>query len=107
VAADCRAGRVDGVVAASDLLAAGALQAFLAEGLAVPGDVAVVGYDDNRAAWDLPVPLTTVAQPGTEMGRHGARLVVAEARDAAQHRHEAVVLRPHLLVRASTPALPA
>jgi hypothetical protein len=41
------------------------------------------------------------------MGRHGARLVVAEARDAAQHRHEAVVLRPHLLVRASTPALPA
>ena len=99
-----RAGRVDGVVAASDLLAAGALQEFLAAGLAVPGDVAVVGYDDNRAAWDLPVPLTTVAQPGEELGRRGARLLIDEARGAADHRHEAVVLRPHLVVRASTPS---
>jgi len=101
---EIRAGRVDGVVAASDLLAAGAMQVFLAAGLAVPDDVAVIGYDDNRAAWDLPVPLTTVAQPGEEMGRHGARLLVEEARGAAGHRHEAVVLTPHLLVRASTRA---
>jgi LacI family transcriptional regulator len=103
LAAEVRAGRVDGVVAASDLLAAGIVQAFLADGIAVPGDVAVTGYDDNRAAWDLPITLTTVAQPGERLGREGARLVVDEAFGGVAHRHEAVVLRPHLVVRDSAP----
>ncbi|KQT98328.1 LacI family DNA-binding transcriptional regulator [Sanguibacter sp. Leaf3] len=100
--ADVRAGRVDGIVAASDLLAAGIVQVLLAEGISVPSDVAVVGYDNNQAVWDLPVPLTTVAQPGEEMGRRGARLVIDEARTAG-HVHQAVLLQPHLVVRASAP----
>ena len=99
---DVRAGRVDGIVAASDLLAAGALEVLLRAGAAVPDDVALVGYDDNLAAHDVPVPLTTVAQPGAEMGRRGARLVMDEARHPGTHRHEAVVLQPTLVVRASS-----
>jgi LacI family transcriptional regulator len=102
LAAEVRAGRVDGVVAASDLLAAGLVQAFLAEGIAVPGDVAVIGYDNNQAAWDLPVPLSTVAQPGEQMGREAARLVMDEAH-GADHHHEALLLEPHLILRSSTP----
>jgi LacI family transcriptional regulator len=102
LAADVRAGRVDGVVAASDLLAAGLLLALRAEGIAVPDDVAVIGYDNNQAVWDLPVPLTTVAQPGEQMGREAARLVLDEAGNPAHH-HEAVVLTPHVVPRASAP----
>jgi LacI family transcriptional regulator len=101
--AEVRAGRVDGIVAASDLLAAGIVQAFLAKGVSVPSDVAVVGYDNNQAVWDLPVPLTTVAQPAHELGRSGARLVIDEARTPG-HQHQALLLRPHLVVRASAPA---
>ncbi|MGF0118639.1 LacI family DNA-binding transcriptional regulator [Promicromonospora sp. Marseille-Q5078] len=99
---DVRAGRVDGIFAASDLMAAGILEVLLRSGVAVPDDVALVGYDDNLAARDVPVPLTTVAQPGAEMGRRGARLVIDEARSPGTHRHEAVVLQPTLVVRAST-----
>lgn len=104
LAPDVRSGRIDGIVAASDLLAAGVLQALSADGIHIPADVAVVGYDNNQAAWDLPVPLTTIDQPGARMGQYGTRLLIAEARDAAAHRHQAVVLQPRLLVRASAPA---
>jgi LacI family transcriptional regulator len=99
---DVRAGRVDGVVAATDLLAAGILQAFSTAGIDVPGDVGVVGYDNNQAAWDSPIPITTIAQPGEDMGRAGAELVLEEARGGSEHRHRAVVLEPSLVVRAST-----
>ncbi|MWB98877.1 LacI family DNA-binding transcriptional regulator [Agromyces seonyuensis] len=96
------AGEIDGVVAASDLLAAGIVQA-LAEtpGIRVPEDVGVIGYDNNQAAWDAPVPLSTVAQPGEALGETGVRLLVAESDDPT-HRHQAVRLDPTVVVRRST-----
>ena len=100
---DVRAGLVDGVVAATDLLAAGIVQALASTpDVRVPDDVAVVGYDNNQAAWDSPIPITTVAQPGEEMGREGMRLVIQEGHTADGHEHEAVVLAPSLVVRASS-----
>lgn len=52
---------VDAVVAGNDLLALGALSALLAHGVDVPGEVAVVGWDDiPEAAWSRP-SLTTIA----------------------------------------------
>ena len=97
-----RAGEVDGIVAASDLLAVGLLEVLLPAGVAVPGDVGIVGYDDNLAAHDAAVPLTTVAQTGGRMGAEGARLVIAEATEGVEHRHEAVLLTPSLVVRSSS-----
>ncbi|HET6560394.1 MAG TPA: LacI family DNA-binding transcriptional regulator [Marmoricola sp.] len=95
--------RPDGIVAAADLLALGMIQAVLAETeLRFPEDLSLIGYDDNRAAWDSVVPITTMAQPGTEMGRVGARLLIEEIRSGRTHRHEHVVLEPTLLVRESS-----
>lgn len=54
--------RFDALFAASDLIALGAMHALARHGLAVPGDVAVVGFDDIPAASIAAVPLTTVAQ---------------------------------------------
>jgi len=59
--------RPTAVFASSDLLAAGALRAAHDLGLAVPGDVAVVGFDDGDLAEAL--DLTTVRQPLEESGR--------------------------------------
>lgn len=59
----------DAVVAASDLIALGALRALAEAGLAVPGDVALVGFDDIPAAASARPPLTTVAQDTTLAGR--------------------------------------
>jgi DNA-binding LacI/PurR family transcriptional regulator len=67
---------VDGVFAANDNMAAGALRTLRAAGRAVPADVAVVGFDDLTVALVADPPLTTVHQPITALGREMARMLV-------------------------------
>ena len=64
----------DALFAASDLAAIGAMKALQERGLRVPGDVAVVGFDDLAAAGYASPPLTTVAQDA-----RGAGLALVEA----------------------------
>lgn len=52
----------DGVFAASDLLAMGAIRALTESSLSVPGDVSVIGYDDTPGAASFVPPLTSVHQ---------------------------------------------
>jgi DNA-binding LacI/PurR family transcriptional regulator len=59
----------DGVVAASDLIALGAIRALGRFGRAVPGDVSVVGYDDMLLSRLSTPALTTVRQDTREAGR--------------------------------------
>ena len=54
---------LDGIVVASDLMAAGALKVLAATGRRVPDDVAVVGYDDLGVAERTTPALTTVRNP--------------------------------------------
>jgi LacI family transcriptional regulator len=71
-------GRVDltAVLAASDLMAIGAMRQLLASGISVPGDISVAGLDDIPIAEYGPVPLTTMQVPTYEIGRRGAALVL-------------------------------
>lgn len=94
--------RPDGILAGSDLIAVGVVQALLADGIAVPGEVAVTGYDNNRESWDSFVPLTTVAQPGEQMGTLAAELLLEELGGLGTHGHQRVVVRPELVIREST-----
>jgi LacI family transcriptional regulator len=87
---------------ANDLLALGLLQAMVREGLSVPGDLAVVGYDDIEFAEAAAVPLTSVRQPRELLGRTAARLLFEEAAGDPEHRHQQVRFSPELVVRAST-----
>ncbi|WP_435132244.1 LacI family DNA-binding transcriptional regulator [Actinacidiphila sp. bgisy144] len=68
---------LDGVFAASDVMASGALRMLRNRGVRVPEDVAVVGFDDivSVADWTDP-PLTTIRQDIEEMGRMMARLLL-------------------------------
>ncbi|MFG7945564.1 LacI family DNA-binding transcriptional regulator [Streptomyces cacaoi] len=67
---------LDAVFAGSDQMAVGALRSLREAGRRVPGDVAVVGFDDlESAAWTDP-PLTTVRQDVEGMGRLMARLLL-------------------------------
>lgn len=59
---------LDAIFVASDLMASGALMTLAQRGLDVPGDVAVVGFDNSRYATRGPIQLTTVAQPTRQMG---------------------------------------
>ncbi len=94
--------QLDAVFVANDLMTLGALAAIHAAGLRIPGDVSVVGFDDMPWAASLNPPLTTVGQPGVEMGEIACRLLLERigVHRAAPPRH--VLLQPQLVVRAST-----
>ncbi|TQL03565.1 LacI family transcriptional regulator [Cellulomonas sp. SLBN-39] len=85
-----RAPDVDGVFAASDALAAGALEALLRAGRRVPQDVGVVGFDDSAWASRCTPPLSTVRQPAEGLGRAAARSVLAQI--AGEQREPAAIL---------------
>lgn len=72
-----RCPRLDAVFAANDLMATGALGVLRERGLSVPGDVALVGFDDAElVAETADPPLTTVRQDIEGMGRLMARLLL-------------------------------
>ncbi len=68
---------IDAVVAASDSMALGAIDALRARGLRVPEDVAVAGFDDVDEARFTTPPLTTVRQPLHEQGRRSVETLLA------------------------------
>jgi DNA-binding LacI/PurR family transcriptional regulator len=100
LAARIRAGEdITAVFLANDQMALGALAALHEEGLEVPEDVSVVGFDDLPEAPYFTPPLTTVRQDFAELGRRGVELVLA--RLAGVNLDPEPVPAP-LLVRAST-----
>ncbi|WP_444963037.1 LacI family DNA-binding transcriptional regulator [Nocardiopsis sp. M1B1] len=90
----------DAVFAASDMMALGGLRVLRARGLSVPGDVALVGYDDTVMAQHSDPPLTTVHQPTVQMGQEMARLLVDVAIPRTAEA-ETVMLGTHMVVRES------
>ncbi|CQR59870.1 LacI family DNA-binding transcriptional regulator [Streptomyces leeuwenhoekii] len=91
---------LDGVFAANDLMAQGACQYLREQGLAVPGDIAVVGFDDSRAATECRPGLTTVRQPVEEMAAAMARLLVEQLRGGTDDCSR-TLFEPVLVVRES------
>jgi DNA-binding LacI/PurR family transcriptional regulator len=95
---------LDAIFAASDSMAVGALRALKAAGRSVPGDVAVVGFDDNPIDRYTSPPLTTVAQPIKQLGREMATMLVSLI-DGEQR--GPLILPTRLVVRASSEPRPA
>jgi len=94
------------VFCANDMLALGLLRRLGQAGVMVPGDLAVVGYDDIEFAADAAVPLTSVRQPKYQLGRAAAELLLDEADRPADHEHRRSVFTPELVVRASSGPCP-
>ncbi|MGH3391944.1 MAG: LacI family DNA-binding transcriptional regulator [Actinomadura sp.] len=93
--------RPTAIIATTDLIALGALQAVAERGLTVPANVSVAGFDDIPEAGEA--GLTTIRQPKSEKGRTVARLLLEEGIGDAPH-----ILMPHeLITRSSTAPPPA
>ena len=93
----------DAVFAANDLLSLGLMQSLvLANGIRVPQDIAIIGYDDIEYAASAAVPLTTVRQPQDRLAHEAIRLVLDEAAVPEAHVHEHLLLEPELVVRDSS-----
>jgi LacI family transcriptional regulator len=98
--------RPDGIFAANDLLALALLQALHLEGIRVPEEVAVIGYDDISFAALAAVPLSSIRQPSLQMGRRAMELL-SDAIQAKFHPDEPytprqIVFVPELAAREST-----
>jgi DNA-binding LacI/PurR family transcriptional regulator len=89
------------VVAFNDRVAVGLLDAFSRTGIDVPGNVSVVGYDDDPMARLAHVDLTTVSQNTHRLTEHAVTAVV-ERLDGGRTDHREVVLPPELVVRTTT-----
>ena len=92
---------IDAVFVASDLMAVGALAALRAAGRSIPGDVAVVGFDDSPLAGTTQPFLSSVRQPIEEMGREMTRLLMQEIR-APGGAPRRLILETELVVRESS-----
>lgn len=93
--------RPTAVFAGADAVAIGLLARLRERSVAVPGEVAVVGYDDIAHARYLEVPLTTVALPKEEMGRRAAEILFQRIAGRAVPPQQ-ITLLPELVVRASS-----
>ena len=85
----------------NDISAIGAIRAMQEEGLSVPHDVSVMGFDDIQwAAFNTP-SLTTVRQPLGKMGEIAAETVIGMIEQTGDHLSE-IAIEPTLVVREST-----
>ncbi|MFF4187416.1 substrate-binding domain-containing protein [Streptomyces sp. NPDC001691] len=95
------AGLLDAVLVHNDHDAIVLLPRLRARGLSVPGDLAIVAYDDEVAAL-ADIPLTAVAPPKRAVGVAAVDLLALRVADPGRPRHHLSIL-PELKLRASTP----
>lgn len=91
--------RPDGVFVAGDEMAVGALRAITEAGLAVPTDVALVGFDDIELAALVPPGITTIAQDKAGFGTAAATALVAMIDGSAQEAPPPTVLPTTVIPR--------
>jgi len=89
---------VTAVVCTNDRMALGAYHALKSRGKRIPQDISVIGFDDLPWASYLDPPLTTIRQPGREMGCRAAEQVLRHPQAARTVR---ILIDPLLIERAS------
>ncbi len=89
----------DGIIAASDVIAMSALRALSEHGVAVPGAVRIIGYDDLVLANQTVPPLSSIRQ---DLVAGVAHLVDLLFRRIGGEKTESIVLEPRLVVRQSS-----
>jgi len=87
---------------ANDLLALGLLQHMTGMAIAVPDELAIIGYDDIDFASSAAIPLSSIRQPRDLLGRTAAELLLVESEADDTHEHQHVLFHPQLVVRASS-----
>lgn len=94
--------RPTALFAANNFIAIGAIRALRDAGLDVPGDVALVAFDDLPSALVVDPFLTVAAQPAYEMGQRATELVLDRLVGDAPQAHQEIILPTEIIVRESS-----
>ena len=89
------------IVCSNDLMAMGALRAIREQGLSIPDDISVTGFDDIPLAASVSPALTTVGQPMSEIGITAFDLLY-QAMQGKKVKQRSVTLQTQLIIREST-----
>ncbi|HEX4813064.1 MAG TPA: LacI family DNA-binding transcriptional regulator [Nonomuraea sp.] len=92
---------VTAVFVANDQMALGVLRAFTEQGVRVPDQVSVAGFDDIPESAYVSPPLTTIRQDFDAVGRHGTEVLVRQL-DGGLDERERLVVPPAFVCRSST-----
>ena len=91
----------DAIFVTGDTCAIGVFKALSDEGLKIPDNIAIVGFDDMKFSPFLKVPLTTVRQPMKEMGEKAVELIIKELRSKNHIEPQMIILKTELIIRES------
>ena len=94
--------RPDAIFAANDMVAIGVLTQLLRRGIRIPEEIALVGFDDVAQAHQSVVPLTSVRQPGYEIGRAAGAALIRQLSDPTAELPAPTPFAAELVVREST-----
>lgn len=92
--------RPTALFAFNDLMAAGAYRAIQESNLSIPNDISIIGYDDIEIASYLYPALTTIRQPGFELGLEAADILIKHLENGIKLPQQ-VRKTPELIVRSS------
>jgi LacI family transcriptional regulator len=94
--------RPDAIFCFNDPIAMGAMRAILDAGLRIPEDIAVMGCGNVLYSDFLRIPLTSIDQDSSAIGRHAAKLALSLVSAKGLVHPETVLVTPRLMARAST-----
>ncbi|MGN0493319.1 MAG: LacI family DNA-binding transcriptional regulator [Acutalibacteraceae bacterium] len=91
----------DGLFCLYDYAAISVMKAVLSQGLRIPDDVALIGYDNISISKFLPISLSTIDTLASEVGRHAAEILITKINEPETPVRQ-ITLKPNLIVREST-----
>lgn len=96
---------IDGIFINTDLVAIGAMTELIKQGVKIPDDISVVGFSNWFMASIISPSLTTINQPGLEMGKNSFKLLYKEIKERKKKKtinYKELVLETELVIRDST-----
>ncbi|GJH42912.1 substrate-binding domain-containing protein [Pasteurella canis] len=96
--------RPTAVFACSDSIAFGAYQTIWRQGLTIPQDISIIGYDNITLAQYMSPPLSTINQPKAELGKLAVETLLQRIKNPSEI-HRTLLLQPELILRESIQAL--
>ena len=91
----------DAIFAGNNLITLGALETIHRRGLNIPGDIALIGFDDMIWSNSLNPPLSAVRQPAWEIGKRAGELLIQRIEESGRPCIQ-MTLKTELMIRSST-----